>query len=88
MSGRASKRDSYWLREKNKKQTDAKKNNLEKQHTIEHPSKHKTKLENCIFVEKSVEKAQRKKIMENAIIYSKTSKDFSYPSVLRNYQLK
>ena len=72
MSGRASKLDSYWLRERNKKQTDAKKSNLEKQHTIEHPSKHKIKLENCSFVEKSVENAIQKKNVENAINNSKT----------------
>ena len=84
MSGKALKRNSYWLRERNKKQTDVKKNKLKELRAIYNPSKHKVKLlENCSFVEKCVEKARQKKNVENAIKYSKTSKDFSYPGVFK-----
>ena len=84
MSGKALKRNSYWLRERNKKQTDVKKNKLKELRAIYNQSKHKVKLlENCSFVEKCVEKARQKKNVENAIKYSKTSKDFSYPGVFK-----
>ena len=72
MSPKALKRNSYWLMERNKNQTDVKKNKLKELHAIDNPSKHKIKLESCSFVEKSVEKAKQKKNVENAINNSKT----------------
>ena len=85
MSGKALKRNSYWLMERNKNQTDVKKYKLKELHAIDNPSKHKIKLENCSFVENCGEKAKQKKDVENAIKYSKTNKDLSYPSVFRNF---
>ena len=85
MSGKALKRNPYWLRERNKKKTDVKKNETEKLHTIEHLYKHTVRLENCSFVEKCGQIAQQKKTMESAIKYSKTSKDFSSPSLFRKF---
>ena len=79
MSGNALKRSSYWLVEKNKKQTDVVKIKFKKICAIYNPSKHKSKLENCSFVKTCVEKAKQKKYMENAIKYSKASKEFFYP---------
>ena len=86
MSERASKRSSYWLRERNKKQTDAKKSSLEEQHKIEYLSKHEIKLGKCSFVKECGQKAKQKKIMKNAIKYSTTSKNFSYPSVFKIFK--
>ena len=85
MSGKALKRSSYWLRERNKKTADVKKDKLEVLHTIEQLNKHGTRFENCSFVEKCGQKAQQKKVMENAIKYSKTSKGFFYPSMFRKF---
>ena len=85
MSGKALKRNSYWLRERVKKQTNVKKSKFKELHAIEHLSKHKTKLENCSFVENCGKKAKQKKDVENAIKYSKTNKDLSYPSAFRNF---
>ena len=79
MSQKALKRNSYWLMERNKNQTDVKKNKLKELHAIDNPSKHKIKLKNCGFVKTCVEKAKQKKNMENAIKYSKASKEFFYP---------
>ena len=83
MSGNSLKRNSYWLRERNKKQTDVEKIKLKELRAIDYLSKHKTKLINCSFVKKCVGKAKQKKNMNNAIKYSKTSKNFSYPGVFR-----
>ena len=47
MSGKALKRSSYWLRERNKKTTDVKNSELEELCTIEHLRKHGIRLENC-----------------------------------------
>ena len=85
MSGKALKRSSYWLRERNKKTADVKNSKLEELCTIEHLRKHGIRLENCSFVEKCGQKAQQKKVMENAIKYSKTSKGFFYPSMFRKF---
>ena len=83
MSGKALKRTAYWLKERNKKTTDVKKYTLEELHTNEHISKHEIKLDNYSFVETCGQKAQQKKIMENAIRYSKGSKDFNFSSIFR-----
>ena len=83
MSQKALKRNSYWLMERNKKQTDVKKSKLKELHTIEHLSKHETKLEKCSFVENCSEKARQKKNMENAIKCSKISKNFSYSGLFK-----
>ena len=85
MSGKALKRDSYWLRERNKKQTDVEKNKSKELHAIDYQSKHKNNFKNFSFVEKCSEKAKQMKNMENAILYSKNSKDLFYPSVFRNF---
>ena len=85
MSGRASKCDSYWLRERNKKQTDVEKNKSKELHAIDYPNKHKNNFKNFSFVEKCSENAKQMKNMENANLYSKTSKDLFYPSVFRNF---
>ena len=87
MSGKALKRYSHWLKEKIKEQTDTKKGKIVQQNTIDYPNKYEGGLENYSFVEKCSEKAQQKKIMENAIKYSKTSRDFSCPSMLIKFQI-
>ena len=38
---------------------------------------------NSFFVKECGQIAKQKKIMENALKYSKTSKNFSYPSMLK-----
>ena len=76
MSGKALKRNSYWLRERNKKQTDVKKSKLEELHTTEHLSKNRIKLGKCSFVEKCCQKAKQKKISEKAVKIAKGSKEF------------
>ena len=38
---------------------------------------------NSCFLEKCSQLAKQKKIMENALKYSKPSKNFSYPSLLK-----
>ena len=38
---------------------------------------------NSFFVKECDQKANQKKIMENALKYSKSSKNFSYPSMLK-----
>ena len=80
MSGKSLKRNSYWLMERNKKQTDVEKIKFKKICEIDNPSEHKIKLKNCSFVKMCVEKAKQKKTTENAIKYSKASKEFFYPS--------
>ena len=85
MSGKALKRNSYWLRERNKKQTDVEKCKLEELHTIENLSKKRVKLRKCSFVEECGQKALQKKIMENFIKCSKTSKDFTYSSKIKKF---
>ena len=83
MSGKALKRNSYWLRERNKKQTDVEKYKLKQLLSIYSPSKHKIRLKNCSFIEKIVKKARQKKNIENAIKHSKNSKEFSYPGMFK-----
>ena len=80
MSQKALKRNSYWLMERNKKQTDVEKIKFKKICAINNPSKHKSKLKNSSFVKTCVEIAKQKKTTENAIKYSKASKEFFYPS--------
>ena len=87
MSGKALKRNSQWLKEKNKEKTDAEKGKIVEQNTIDYPNKHRGELENYSFFEKCSEKAQQKKIVENAIKYSKTRRDFSCPSMLIKFQI-
>ena len=87
MSGKDLKRNSHWLMEKNKEQTGSKKSKIVEQNTIDYPNKLNDGLKNNSFVEKCSEKAQQKKIMENAIKYSKTSRDFSCPSMLINFHV-
>ena len=85
MSGKPLERNSYWLKGKNNKKTGVKKFILEELNTIDYPSKHEIGLENFSFVEKCGEIAKQKKILENTNKYSKTSKDFSYPSLFRKF---
>ena len=87
MSEKDLKRNSHWLKEKNQEQTDAKKRKILEHNKIDYPNKNEGGLENYSFVEKCSEKAQQKKIMENAIKYSKTSRDFSCPSMLIKFQI-
>ena len=87
MSGKDLKRNSHWFKEKNQEQTDAKKGKIVEQNTIDYPNKLDDGLKNHSFVEKCSEKAQQKKIVENAIKYSKTSRDFSCPSMLIKFQI-
>ena len=83
MSRKALKQNSYRLKE----QTEAKNGKLVELHTVDYPKKHEDGLENFSFVEKCSEKAQQKKIMENAIKCSKNSKDFSCSSMLIKFQI-
>ena len=87
MSGSALKRISPWLKEKCMEQTDAKKGKIIEQNTIDYPYKYEGGFENYSFVKRCSEKAQQKKIVENAINYSKTSRDFSCPSMLIKFQI-
>ena len=52
---------------------------------ISSPSKYVMGLESCSFVEKCIQIAEQKKIFENALKYSKASKDFSYPSMFKKF---
>ena len=62
----------------------SKKVNL-KNYIISSPSKYVMGLESCSFVEKCIQIAEQKKIFENALKYSKASKDFSYPSMFKKF---
>ena len=87
MSGKASKPNSYWLGERNRRKTDAEKSKFEKLNTINYSSKHVVEFEKCHFVEKCCQEAKQRKIVENAIKYSKGSKNISYFSVFRNFKV-
>ena len=77
MSGKDLKRNSYCLKDRNKKAIDVKRSKLKDPQTTEHLSKLKRKIEVCIFVAKCIKEAQQKKIMENAFKNLTASKDYS-----------
>ena len=81
MSKNDLKRNSYWLRDRNKKTTGGSKSKLEYLQTTEHLSKHKNKIKFCTFVKSCITKAQKKKIMENSFRNLTASKNYSYPSM-------
>ena len=85
MSEIALKRNSCWFRGKCQKIRDVKKSKSEELYTISYSGKYVMGLESCSFVEKCIQIAEQKKIFENALKYSKASKDFSYPSMFKKF---
>ena len=77
MSGKDLKRNSYWLKDRNKKAIDVKRSKLKNSQTTEPLSKLERKIDVCIFVAKCRKEAQQKKIMENAFKNLTANKDYS-----------
>ena len=85
MDGNDLKHNSFLLKDRSKKTADVKKSKLEHFQTTVYLTILEDKFEVCEFVGKCITKAQKKKLLENYFMNSKTSKEYSCPSMFSNF---